>query len=81
MCILLSLLTTGWSPECCQDNWEDWEEGEGERLGVNLIKLFTAFIYDSKMSFLVQIKFITEDSNQIHNELWFFIKTKGSIIN
>ncbi len=33
------------------------------------------------MSFLVQIKFITEDSNQIHNELRFLIKTKDSIIN
>ncbi len=35
----------------------------------------------SKMSFLVQIKLITEDSNQIHNELQFLIKTKDSIIN
>ncbi len=33
------------------------------------------------MSFLVQIKFITADSNQIHNELRFFIKIKDSIFN
>ncbi len=34
------------------------------------------------MSFLVQIKFITEDSNQIQNsELQFLIKTKSSIFN
>jgi hypothetical protein len=32
------------------------------------------------MSFLVQIKFITEDSNQIHRELRSLIKTKDSII-
>ncbi len=35
----------------------------------------------SKTSFLVQIKLITEHSNQIHNELRFLIKTKDSIIN
>ncbi len=33
------------------------------------------------MSFLVQIKLITEDSNQIRNKLRFLIKTKDSIIN
>ncbi len=33
------------------------------------------------MSFLVQIKFITADSNQIHNKLRFLIKTKDSIFN
>jgi hypothetical protein len=33
------------------------------------------------MSFLVQVKFITPDSNQIHNELRFLIKNKDSIFN
>jgi hypothetical protein len=33
------------------------------------------------MIFLVQIKFITADSNQIHNELRFLIKIKDSIFN
>jgi len=33
------------------------------------------------MSFLVQIKFITEDSNQIHNEFQFLIKNKSSIFD
>ncbi len=32
------------------------------------------------MSFLVQIKFITEDSNQIHKQITILIKTKTSIL-